>query len=243
MSVRWPRAVTMGMPPVVAPYMVLLLFVMFFIFALIFVSAAGMAFETLGIPRQYLGLVLVSSLVGGMINIPVARVTSEVERMTLRPSLFGGLYPMPSVEKVVQETRIAVNLGGAIIPILMCVYIVAMVPRAIIGFVAATAMVTILCNALARPIPGIGISIPVLIPPIAAAASAYVVTQILGYSISTAAAIAYVSGVMGVLMGADLLNLGKIRKLGAPTVSIGGAGTFDGIFLTGILSVILFPAR
>ena len=44
---------------------------------------------------------------------------------------------------------------------------------------------------------------------------------------------------MGTLIGADLLNLDKISGLGAPVASIGGAGTFDGIFLTGILAVLL----
>ncbi|MGD0979199.1 MAG: DUF1614 domain-containing protein [Candidatus Bathyarchaeia archaeon] len=51
--------------------------------------------------------------------------------------------------------------------------------------------------------------------------------------------IAYVSGVLGTLIGADLSNLNRIPKLGAPVASIGGAGTFDGIFLTGIIAVLL----
>jgi uncharacterized membrane protein len=50
---------------------------------------------------------------------------------------------------------------------------------------------------------------------------------------------AYIGGSMGALIGADLLNLDKIAGLGAPVASIGGAGTFDGIFLTGILAVLL----
>jgi uncharacterized membrane protein len=41
------------------------------------------------------------------------------------------------------------------------------------------------------------------------------------------------------LIGADLFNLRKIGNLGAPVASIGGAGTFDGIFLNGILAVLL----
>ncbi len=44
---------------------------------------------------------------------------------------------------------------------------------------------------------------------------------------------------LGSLIGADLLNLKKIPELGTPIASIGGAGTFDGIFLTGIISVLL----
>ena len=62
-----------------------------------------------------------------------------------------------------------------------------------------------------------------------------------------AAPLAYIGGSMGTLLGADLLNLDKIGSLGAPIASIGGAGTFDGIFLTGILAVLIAgvvaPAR
>src|SRR2546427_646154 len=51
--------------------------------------------------------------------------------------------------------------------------------------------------------------------------------------------VAYVAGSMGTLIGADLLNLDRIAELGAPVVSIGGAGTFDGVFLTGIIAGLL----
>jgi uncharacterized membrane protein len=44
---------------------------------------------------------------------------------------------------------------------------------------------------------------------------------------------------MGALVGADLWNLPRIGELGASVVSIGGAGTFDGVFLTGILAGLL----
>ena len=54
-----------------------------------------------------------------------------------------------------------------------------------------------------------------------------------------AAPLAYIAGSLGTLIGADLSNLGQVRGLGAPVASIGGAGTFDGIFLTGILAVML----
>ena len=54
-----------------------------------------------------------------------------------------------------------------------------------------------------------------------------------------AAPLAYIGGSLGTLIGADLLNLGNIRGLGAPVASIGGAGTFDGIFLIGIVAVLI----
>jgi uncharacterized membrane protein len=44
---------------------------------------------------------------------------------------------------------------------------------------------------------------------------------------------------LGTLIGADILNLPKVQGLAVPVASIGGAGTFDGIFLTGIIAVLL----
>jgi uncharacterized membrane protein len=82
-------------------------------------------------------------------------------------------------------------------------------------------------------VPGVGIVAPTFVPPIVAALAAIVIG---GHAI---AALAYVGGTIGTLVGADLVNLGRIRDIGAPLASIGGAGTFDGIFLTGILAVLL----
>ena len=68
-----------------------------------------------------------------------------------------------------------------------------------------------------------------------------VVTAIVAMILSRedSAPLAYIAGSLGTLIGADLTNLDKVRGLGAPVASIGGAGTFDGIFLTGILAVLL----
>jgi uncharacterized membrane protein len=44
---------------------------------------------------------------------------------------------------------------------------------------------------------------------------------------------------MGTLIGADILRISQIKKLGVPFLSIGGAGVFDGIYLVGIVSVLL----
>ncbi len=232
----------MATPPVIAPYMVLLFLMTMFLFALIVTRVAGSAFRQIGLPPEYAMLALLISLGGSWINIPVARVASRVQTLTMRPAFLGFLYPVPFIDTVIQETKVAVNLGGCIVPVAICLFLLVMAPNALAGFAAATIMVTIVCHSLARPVPGFGISIPVLIPPLSAATSAYVVTRILGLPFHQVAGIAYVSGVLGVLIGADLLNLGRISRLGAPMVSIGGAGTFDGIFLTGILSVMLFPA-
>jgi uncharacterized membrane protein len=96
-----------------------------------------------------------------------------------------------------------------------------------------TAIVAVVTHAVARVVPGIGIAVPMLIPPLAAAAVGLVLSW------RRAPPVAYVAGSMGTLIGADISNLGRIAELGAPLVSIGGAGTFDGVFLTGIIAGLI----
>jgi uncharacterized membrane protein len=97
----------------------------------------------------------------------------------------------------------------------------------------ATAIMTMATYRFAKPIKGVGIALPAFLPPLIAA----LVSVIVAYH--GAPVVAYISGTIGTLIGADILNLKKIKELGAPVASIGGAGTFDGIFLNGIIAVLL----
>jgi uncharacterized membrane protein len=97
----------------------------------------------------------------------------------------------------------------------------------------AVAVIAIVIHASATPVQGVGIAVPVFAPVVATAILAFILSR------EYAAPLAYIGGSMGTLIGADLMNLDKIGSLGAPVASIGGAGTFDGIFLTGILAVLL----
>jgi uncharacterized membrane protein len=53
--------------------------------------------------------------------------------------------------------------------------------------------------------------------------------------------IAFSAGVLGPLIGADLLHLDDIAEIGTGMASIGGAGTFDGIVLSGLVATLLVP--
>ena len=97
----------------------------------------------------------------------------------------------------------------------------------------AVACVATVCHLLASPVPGLGIALPIFVPAVTTAIVALAISR------QYAAPLAYVGGSLGVLLGADLLNLGHLQGLGAPVASIGGAGTFDGIFVTGVLAVLL----
>ncbi len=98
----------------------------------------------------------------------------------------------------------------------------------------ALLIVAVVAKLMARPQPGVGIVMPAFIPPLVAAAAALVLAPQ-----GQTAPVAYVAGSMGTLIGADLLNWGKIRDLQAQMVSIGGAGIFDGIFLVGVIAAFL----
>ena len=144
---------------------------------------------------------------------------------------FGMRYVVPLVVDW-PGTVIAVNVGGAVIPGLLSLYLLFKNDMWISGAIA-TAIVTAIVHMLAYPVEGVGIAVPVFVPPVVTALVALLIAR------EHAAALAYVAGSLGTLIGADLLNLDAVRGLGAPVASIGGAGTFDGIFLTGILAVLL----
>lgn len=127
---------------------------------------------------------------------------------------------------------VAVNVGGAVIPVLLSARI--LLTQDVFGVSAiATGAVVVVTYLLAKPVRGVGIVVPTLVPPVAAAFAALLLSR------EAAPAVAYVAGTIGTLVGADLLNLRRVQDRGAPIVSIGGAGTFDGIFVTGILAVLL----
>lgn len=168
---------------------------------------------------------------------PLGRVESRLPTISISfVKVFGVIYPIPTVEEGVSETIMAVNLGGAVIPLIVSVYLLSRYSELVLPSLMATLVVTFLVYLIARSVAGIGIVTPFFIPPMIAALAAFMVIG--GFYIGTAA-VAYVAGTLGTLIGADLLKLNVIPRLGAPVASIGGAGTFDGIFLTGIIAVLL----
>jgi uncharacterized membrane protein len=189
------------------------------------------AYEKIGIRRQYVFLILLFSLAGSAVNIPIAELPPERVVSGQEVVFFGMRYVVPVVQAW-PGTILAVNLGGAIIPTVLSIYLWI---RNRLGWVAliAIAVVTIAVHVMATPVPGVGIAVPTFLPPIVAAVTGLLLSR------RSAPALAYVAGTLGTLIGADLLNLPRIQGLGAPVASIGGAGTFDGVFLTGILAVLL----
>ena len=76
-------------------------------------------------------------------------------------------------------------------------------------------------------------------PPFFAPAAISALLAILVAPDGAAAPVAYVTGTVGTLLGADVYNLRRIVRMDAAVASIGGAGTWDGIFLAGLLASLL----
>lgn len=211
------------------------LFLLMLAITLIFPLFIGGAFLRLGLPPWIAFLILVMSILGSAINIPVKSFYREEDVIKIKASnFFGWVYPMFVHERERRKTTIAVNVGGAIIPVAVSLFLITKFgPILEWRFLISIVIVALICFKLARIVPGVGIVMPAFIPPLVSAIVAILLAS------EFAAPLAYVGGVLGTLIGADLLNLNKISKMSSPILSIGGAGTFDGIFLTGIISVLL----
>jgi uncharacterized membrane protein len=199
---------------------------------LIQIEVVGVAFEKLGLSPRAAGLWMLASLFGSVLNIPIATLRNEAPPRELLALALQHRQPM---SRWVQPGRIllAVNVGGGVIPVASSIFLLHHADLHPGVTLLAVGLVGVICRISSRPLPGIGIGIPLFIPPVAAAACALLLDP------EQSAPLAYVCGTLGVLLGADISRLEEIRRLGAPLASIGGAGTFDGIFLTGLVAVLL----
>jgi uncharacterized membrane protein len=207
-----------------APFTILILFILalpfLFFFGLFHVLSVGL--ESIGVSPEAVFGVLLLMLVASVINIPLGkRKLVEVQER----SWFG----LVSRTKLVAQ-GLAINVGGAVLPLVLVVYLALHVPVKETAFV--TLFMIVVLYFVARVVPGKGIVVPVFIPPVLAAFVAFLFVP------QAPAQAAFIAGVLGVLIGADLLHLPQVTKQGG-VMSIGGAGVFDGIFLVGVAAAFL----
>ena len=210
----------------------LLLFILALVFLVSFVQVGliSIAFDKLGLSPESAYLLLMCTLIGSLINLPLFSLKTD-SAAQIPPELAG--LPFFKLLSRTGKMMVAVNVGGAVVPVAFSLYLILHNPLNPWQIAAAVAVVALIARTTSLPIPGIGIGLPMLIAPITAALIATILDP------QHRAPLAYISGTLGVLIGADLLRLKDIRKLGAPIASIGGAGTFDGVFITGLLAVLL----
>lgn len=219
--------------------MFLILFLMCLLPTMLYDTARGILTK-LGMSPQAAGATVIAIVIGSFINIPVR----ELVRDELQPDLrFGpvGRHFQRDYQRVFSRTLIAVNIGGCVIPVILAIQQMLRVAEfgqhALFGTIVVSLLSIGVCYRIARPVEGIGIMLPGLIPPLVCVLSAWILMPTAPPEQRTAAA--FIGGVLGPLIGADLLHLKDIAKTPVGVMSIGGAGTFDGIILSGMLAALL----
>ncbi|ABN06285.1 protein of unknown function DUF1614 [Methanocorpusculum labreanum Z] len=228
---------------------------------LLFFGLIGAALGNLGFGFWMIVLLIIAIVVGSFINIPLGTLKPKSpkpkEEPTTRkptgqyaPSMYDKMYrtdrfePEPYTSGSSRGTQISINVGGAVIPILISMYIILMGafgtisndPWYLVKMAGGLIITTVWVYLAAKPVRGIGIATPFFIGPIVTLAAALILGG--GFGLP-AAGIAYVAGTLGTLIGADLLHLKDVPTQETSMLSIGGAGTFDGIFLTGIITALI----
>jgi uncharacterized membrane protein len=233
-------------PPIFALPIVIVLLLLVLAMPLIiiylFFRLTETAFEQVGFDHWHASLAVFGSIFGSLINIPLHK-----EAISSYPGWYislAGIFSRGFTTHF-HPFYLVINLGGAIIPLIISVHLVLARRVSALKGIVGVLIVTILTYHLATPEPNLGIVLPFWITPALAAICGLLLAR--GYQ--GAPALAYISGSIGTLLGADIMNLltpGVIPVLSPKgglasrqmVLSIGGAGVFDGIFLTGILAVI-----
>ena len=210
---------------------------------LVFLGIVGTAFLNLGFSWREVLLILLAILAGSFVNIPIT--TLEGRGVVYHEEYVPFVRILYRIPLAAERTTLAINVGGGLIPVIISLSLLAGSISMTGSFLTAglavlgIPLVSIPVHLTSRAVRGLGIVSPFFIAPLSALLCGLVLSVPAGGGSMAAPVIAYASGTLGVLIGADLLNLDRIRDLGAPMVSIGGTGTFDGIFLAGVIAAFL----
>jgi uncharacterized membrane protein len=178
----------------------------FAVFVFLFYKVMSFSFRKMGIPRHLVVPALIAILIGGVFNIPIWHSGS---------------------------TTVSVNVGGAIIPLIISFYLLRKGP--LVKTALAVAVVATVSGLLATvdASGGIRLHFGFLILPLTAVSVALILAG------RDAPQVAFIAGTIGAIIGVDLVHLGQAIHVGATGLSIGGRGVLDGIFTTGIIAAVL----
>ncbi len=214
----------------------LLLFLLFllllpFIWIGLALDVVEVAVAKLGFSPTVALLLFIAVLIGSTINIPLYQVESITPIVPDFQELWLHQFWGIPLQKIRQKTIVALNVGGGLIPLILAIY--ELIRSDTVAIFWVTLIVTIVTYFSAHIVPGIGIQINALVAPLTAAISAILIAEPL------ASSVAFAGGILGTLIGADLLHLKEIERMSAGILSIGGAGVFDGIALCGLIALLL----
>jgi uncharacterized membrane protein len=232
------RIYSAGALPVIA--LLLLIALIILIVPLLFLGLVGAAFTRLGFSWIAALAVVLLMLLGSFVNLPLYRIKRDMVRVGNAELPFAGAGN-PFVTSPVWETIISLNLGGAVIPVAVSLYLLYQA-TAITGMelLLPVAVGILIVAGIAwmatRSVPGYGLRAPLFIPGLAALLCGLLLAGGTGLS---AGVTAFVAGTAGTLLGAGIAQIPRVREMEVPEVSIGGSGMFGAIFLACILSALI----
>jgi len=217
--------------PVTFLLFVLFLLLLPFIWFAIALDVVEVAVAKLGFSPSTAFLLFTAVVLGSTVNIPLYERVSQVPVIPDFADLWIARFWGIPLRRIEQRTIVALNVGGGLIPTLLALY--ELTRSNALAILLVTAVVTLTSYFSAQIVPGIGIQMNALVAPLTASLMAVLIAG------EGAAPIAFAGGVLGTLIGADLLHLPEIEKMSAGVLSIGGAGVFDGIALCGLFALLL----
>ena len=116
------RPSTMHYFPLAWPFILALFIIFVVIVALIELRILKYAYERMGVPPRYVLTILLLSLLGSAVNVPIAELPPETVVSDKRVERYGVHYVVPVVEEW-PCMILAVNVGGALIPTLLSIYL------------------------------------------------------------------------------------------------------------------------
>ena len=126
--------------------------------ALFAMDAIGYAYRRIGVSQGALFSLIWLSLVGGFINLPVAKLRGRETVEMSEIKVFGVRYRIPMVRRQ-DGTILAVNLGGALIPAGLSVYLL-MADGVWWQAAVAVVFVAAVVHVIARPHDSLGAVVP-----------------------------------------------------------------------------------
>ncbi len=140
-------------PPLIFVLMVAFFFLTLIFLPLLWFGVVGSAFANLGLSPTMVFWLLILTLVGSLVNIPLTTLESQEVVAQQEITYFGMRVRLPPA-RLRQQTVLAVNLGGALIPAALSLYLLFKIIAKIglpWGLLAVLGIVTMVMYYVARP--------------------------------------------------------------------------------------------
>ncbi|WP_367344395.1 DUF1614 domain-containing protein [Methanomethylovorans sp.] len=212
------------------------------VFGLIILPMAVLCYENKlnigNITSIPLFLMLLLMLITRNIEVPVASIrTKKSELLSQHALVLEKIYSVPVTEEIITpkervfDTKLTINFGGVVIPLLAIIYLLATGP--ITTSLEMALIITVIVFLTSEMIDGVGIEVPDFIGLISLPLAFLL-------SVGNAESVMFVSSITGIIAGcvASLLTLDR-EQSGSAYISIGGVGSFRAIYIMALISSLM----